>query len=140
MFKELPQIFAKHQKGGLLHLLRQTVTVNIFLLSHLCRSGSASTTGTMGPDAEKKIPSKIAGRWHVITLQEASEYVVHDFLAGRFHVTHYAGCAILFNRTPSTPTSMSSPSTFMTPGETCLIKSWKENRDGHARCSFTCLI
>ena len=36
--------------------------------------------------------------WHVITLQEASEYVDHDILTGRFHVTHYAGCVILFNK------------------------------------------
>ena len=27
-----------------------------------------------------------------------SEYVDHDILTGRFHVTHYAGCAILFNK------------------------------------------
>ena len=39
-------------------------------------------------------------------------------------------------RTLLTPTSMSSPSTFMTPGETCQIKLWKGNRE----CSFTCLI
>ena len=47
------------------------------------------------------MPSKskqIAGRWHVITLQEASEYVDHDILTGRFHVTHYGGCAALFNK------------------------------------------
>ena len=30
-------------------------------------------------------------------MQEASEYVDHDILTGRFCVTHYAGCAILFN-------------------------------------------
>ena len=36
--------------------------------------------------------------WHVITLQEASEYVDHDILTGRFHVTHCAGCAILLNK------------------------------------------
>ena len=59
MFKKLLQTFARHQKGGLLHLLRQTVPVNIFLLGHLCRGGSASTTGTLlGPDAEEKMPSK----------------------------------------------------------------------------------
>ena len=29
-----------------------------FLIVHLCRSGSASTTGTLGSDAEKKMPSK----------------------------------------------------------------------------------
>ena len=31
-------------------------------------------------------------------MQEASEYVDHDILTGRFHVTHFAGCAILFNK------------------------------------------
>ena len=46
-------------------------------------------------DASEK---QIAGKWHIITLQEASEYVVHDILAGRFHVTLHAGCAILFNK------------------------------------------
>ena len=45
---------------------------------------------------ENAFDRQIAGRWHVITLQEASEYVDHDILTGRFHVTHYAGCAILF--------------------------------------------
>ena len=33
-----------------------------------------------------------------VTLQEASEYVDHDILTSRFHVTHYAGCAILYNK------------------------------------------
>ena len=35
---------------------------------------------------------------HIVTVQEASEYVDHDFLQERFHVTHFAGCAILFNK------------------------------------------
>ena len=61
----------------------------------LCSGDSASTTGTLDPDGEKK--KQIAGRWRVITLQEAAEYVDHDIRTGRFHVTHYAGCAILFN-------------------------------------------
>ena len=39
---------------------------------------------------------QIAGKWH--TLQEASDCVDHDILQERFHVTHYAGCAILFNK------------------------------------------
>ena len=26
------------------------------------------------------------------------EYVDHDFLTNRFHVTHFGGCAILFNK------------------------------------------
>ena len=87
--------FAKHQKGDLLQLLIQTVSTNILLPDQLCRRDSASTTGTLGPDEEKKMPSN--NRWRIITLQEASEYVDHDILTGRFHVTHYAGCAIPIN-------------------------------------------
>ena len=41
---------------------------------------------------------QIAGKWHIITLQEASENVDHELLTNRFHVTHDAGCAILFNK------------------------------------------
>ena len=37
---------------------------------------------------EDAFEKQIAGKWHVITLQEASEYVDHDILTGRFHVTH----------------------------------------------------
>ena len=47
---------------------------------------------------EDAFEKQIAGRWHVITLQEASEHVDHDILTGRFHVTHNAGRAILFNK------------------------------------------
>ena len=46
---------------------------------------------------EDAFEKQIAGRWHIKTLQEASEYVDHDILTSRFHVTHYAGGAILFN-------------------------------------------
>ena len=76
------------------------VSKQISVIVHLCRSGSASTTGTQGPGAGKEdaFEKQIAGRWHVITLQEAAEYVDHDLLTSRFHVTHYAGCAILFNK------------------------------------------
>ena len=55
---DIQQIFATHQKGGLLHLLIQTVSTNILLPDQLCRRDSASTTGTLGPDMEKKMPSK----------------------------------------------------------------------------------
>ena len=47
---------------------------------------------------EDAFEKQIAGRWHIITLQEASEIVDHDILTSRFHVTHFAGCAILFNK------------------------------------------
>ena len=85
---------------------------------------------------EDAFEKQIAGRWHIITLQEASDYVDHELLTNRFHVTHYAGCAVLFNKDTSTPTSMSSPSTFMTQDESYPIKSWKENRDGSYKVFF----
>ena len=47
---------------------------------------------------EDAIEKQIAGKWYPITLQEASGYVEHDILHERFHVTHFAGCAVLFNK------------------------------------------
>ena len=44
---------------------------------------------------EDAFEQQIARKWHVITLQEAFDYVDHELLTNRFHVTHYAGCAIL---------------------------------------------
>ena len=40
-----------------------------------------------GPRREKEgaIESHIAVKWHIITLQEAIEYLDHDFLTNRFH-------------------------------------------------------
>ena len=52
-----------------------------------------------GPRQGKEVAfEQIAGRWHIITLQEASDYVDHELLTNRFHVTHYAGCAVFFNK------------------------------------------
>ena len=47
---------------------------------------------------EDAFEQQISGRWHIITLQEASDYFDHELLTNRFHVTHHAGCAILFNK------------------------------------------
>ena len=47
---------------------------------------------------EGAIEKQIAGKWHIITLQDAIEYVDHELLTNRFHVTHYGGCAVLFNK------------------------------------------
>ena len=44
------------------------------------------------------IEKQIAVKWHIITLQEAIEYLEHEFLTIRFHVTHCGGCAILFSK------------------------------------------
>ena len=47
---------------------------------------------------EYAFEKQIAVKWHIVSLQETSDYVDHDILHERFHVTHYAGCAILFNK------------------------------------------
>ena len=52
---------------------------------------------------EDALEKQIAGRWHIITLQEASEYVDHEIFTIRFHVTHDAGARFSSIRTPSTP-------------------------------------
>ena len=49
---------------------------------------------------EGAIEKQIAWKWHIITLQEAIGYVDHDLLTNRLHVTHYGGCAVLFNKDP----------------------------------------
>ena len=47
---------------------------------------------------EDAFEKQIAEKWHIVTLQEASEYVEHEILQETFHVTHCAGCAILFDK------------------------------------------
>ena len=49
---------------------------------------------------EKRVPSRneFSGKWHSMTLQEAIEYVDHELLSNRFHVTHFGRCAVLFNK------------------------------------------
>ena len=46
---------------------------------------------------EDAFEKKIVGMWHVITLKEVCDYVDHELLTNRFHVTHHAGCLVLFN-------------------------------------------
>ena len=47
---------------------------------------------------EDSIDKQIAGKWHFIISEEASDYVDHTIQHERFHVTHFAGCAVLFNK------------------------------------------
>ena len=143
IFRELPQIFAKHQKGGLLHLLRQPVPTNILLLDHLCRRDSASTTGTLGSDAEKKMPSRNrlqSGGTSLHCRRRLTMSIVTFLQVGS---TWPIMQAVRFSsiRTPSIPTSMSNLSTFMTPRRDLPDQVMEgETGMGYARCSFTCLI
>ena len=50
---------------------------------------------------EGAIEKRIAGRWHITTPREASEYFEHVLLTSQFHVTHYAGFAILYKKETS---------------------------------------
>ena len=84
---------------------------------------------------EGAIEKRIAGKWHIITLQEAIAYVDHELLAKRFHVTHYGGCAVLFNKDTFSPTSRSNSFTSTIPGANCLIK-WKETQAGFDRACY----
>ena len=45
-------------------------------------------------------------------------------------MSHFAGCSVFFNKDTLYPTSMSSPSTFMTPGESFTIILSKANMAG----------
>ena len=47
---------------------------------------------------EGAIEKHTAGKWHIITLQQAIEYLEHDVLTNRFHVTHYGDCQVLFDQ------------------------------------------
>ena len=71
----------------------------------LYRKDSASTTGTQDLDVEGKgaIEKLIAVKLHIITLQGAIKYVDHEFLTNRFHVNHYEGRAVRFNKDTSFP-------------------------------------
>ena len=53
-----------------------------------------------GPSRGKPgaIEEHIVGIWHIIALQEAIEYLHHERLMNRFYITHFAGCAVLFNK------------------------------------------
>ena len=53
-----------------------------------------------GPRRGKEGASEmqIEGKWHVITLLEAIEFVDHEVLTNWSHVMHYGRCAVFFNK------------------------------------------
>ena len=91
---------AKHPPEVTIHLLRSITSTTTCLIVHLCKKRRSIYNWNPGPRRGKEGASKmeIAGKWHVITLLEAIEYVDHEFFTFRFHVTHYGGCAVLFNK------------------------------------------
>ena len=106
----LQQIFAKHQKGNLLHILSQTVPANALRPVRLCRGDSASTTGTLDPVGDKKLPSNnklqeggipLPCRKHLIML--ITMFVKNDFTCPTMRAARFSSAG-----SPSTPASMSS--------------------------------
>ena len=99
-FAELRQTSVTPMKNLRLHRLVLQESTSSSLLSLLCSGSISVHSWNPGPrrgteDAKEK---QIAGKWHLITLQETSDYVNHAILHERFHVTHFAGCAVLFNK------------------------------------------
>ena len=117
--RRLQQSFARHLKENTLPLLTWKVPENALRPVRLCKGDSASTTGTLDPDGEKKMPSRnksqeggisLPWRRRPTTLTTSFSRIASTWLimqVARFSST----------RTPSTPTSMSSPSTATTPDE-----------------------
>ena len=90
-----------------------------------------------GPRRGKEgvIEKHIAGKWHIIALQEAIQYLQHESLTSHFHVTHNAGCAILFNKDTFHP-DIKVRSIYLTmPGMASINLSRKDNQDGSYRLS-----
>ena len=91
-----------------------------------------------GSDAEKEMPSKsrLQAGGTFLHCRRRQNTLIMTFL--QLGSTGPIVQAARFSsiRTLSTPTSMSSPSTFMTQDEISPIKTWKGNRDGFDKVFF----
>ena len=67
--------------------LREQTRLSILSWNHGPRRGK-----------EGSVEKHTAGKWHIIALQEALEYFELEYLTSHFYVTHYGGCAVLFNK------------------------------------------
>ena len=80
-------------RGVRLHRLMHPESTNSSFSQSLLQRRLSVYNWNPGPrrGTENAIEHQIAGKWHLITLQEASDYVEHDILHERFHVNHFAG-------------------------------------------------
>ena len=86
---------ARSTKEGILLHSQNTVfdtSVPNRLLISLPSSNPGPRRGRPGA-----IKEHIAGKLDTITVQEAIEYLQHECLMNHFYITHFAGCAVLFN-------------------------------------------
>ena len=93
------QSSAKHLPEDMLHLLKSIISTTHVPNRSPVQKRLSIYNWNPGPrrGREGAIEKQIAGKWHIITLQEAIEKVDHELLTNRFHVTHYGGCAVLFS-------------------------------------------
>ena len=79
---------------------RHTTLVKLCLTTFYVQNWLSIYNWNPGPRRGKEgaIEKRIAGRWHIITQQKAFEKIDHVLLTSQFHVTHYGGCAILYNK------------------------------------------
>ena len=99
MFKWSSQIIVRHPQQDTIHLLTSITSTTTSLIFRLRKKRLSIYNWNPGPRSGKEgFEKQIAGKWHVNTLQGAMEYVDHDFLTNRFHVTHHGRCRVLFNK------------------------------------------
>ena len=102
MFERPSRSVVKHLPEGTTRQLKSITSTAACQTAHPYKKkkGRASATGVQDRGVGKRVlsRSKLQGNWHINTLQEAIEYVDHELLTNRFHVTHNGGCAVLFNK------------------------------------------
>ena len=118
-------------------LLTWTVPVNALRPVRLCKGDSASTNPS---EKGRCFRTTNCRKVSSFTSQQASEYVDHDLLTNRIHVTHYAGCSILFNKDTFYP-NVDVKSIYLHDTRRDLPDQVMEGTGmGFTRCSFTCNI
>ena len=88
--------FVKHRTEDTRHPILNIVVTTMYR----AEEAQLFLSWNLGPRRGKEgaIDKHIAGKRHIIALQEAIEYLEHDYLTSHFYVTHFAGCAVLFNK------------------------------------------
>ena len=136
-FTKLWQISVTLLKETSFRLLSHMASPNTFLLNRLCRGDSASTTGTLGMDVERKthLRTKLRENGILLPCKKHLTMLITIFL----QVASTQAARFSSSRTLSTLTSVSNLSTFMTQGEACQVKSLKVNKDGCCKEFFHAL-
>ena len=93
--------FARRQTGNTLHPSNEEYRFDTDVPHRLTEQKRLSIYNwNPGPrrGKEEAIDKHTTEKWHIITIQDAVQYLDRDYLTNRFYVTHYGGCAVLFNK------------------------------------------